>query len=134
MTNTIERNNFILGYLPVNTQWNYTIGANWQHFSENSYQTFVISRNHLNNSSIKYLNNINTPTNLLFDYNSQEIENKIRIENTWRKNGWKVNYGIGCEQASYTNSTYEKIDSMFQISYRKFNFTFCFIDDLLKCQ
>ena len=105
---TIERNNFILGYLPINTQWNYTIGANWQHFSENSYQTIVLSRNHLNNSSIKYLNNIEIPSNIIFDYKSQEIENKLRLENTWRKNGWKINYGLGCEQVTYTNSTYEK--------------------------
>ena len=106
---TIERNNFILGYLPINTQWNYTVGANWQHFSENSYQKIILSRNHLNNSTIKYVNNIEIPSNLIYDYNSQEIENKLRLENTWRKNGWKINYGLGCEQVTYTNSTYEKI-------------------------
>jgi len=106
---TIERNNYILGYLPINTQWNYTVGMNWQHFMEKSYQTVVISRNHLNNSAVKYQDNINETENLLFDYNSQEIENKFRFENTWRNNGWKLNYGMGCEQMTYTNSTFEKI-------------------------
>ena len=44
---TIDRNNYILGNLPVNDQWNYTIGANWKHFSKNSFQNVVISRNKL---------------------------------------------------------------------------------------
>ena len=77
---TFERNEFILGYLPVTTQWNYTIGAKWTHFKENSFQDLVVSRNHLNNSSVKYADNIETNENLLQDYNSQEIENKIRWE------------------------------------------------------
>ena len=106
---TFERNEFILGYLPVTTQWNYTIGAKWTHFKENSFQDLVVSRNHLNNSSVKYADNIETNENLLQDYNSQEIENKIRWENTLRKNGWKINYGIGYEFVEYTNSTFQKI-------------------------
>jgi len=106
---TYERNEYILGYLPVTTQWNYTVGAKWTHFKENSFQDLVISRNQLNNSSVKYAGNIETPENLLQDYNSQEIENKIRWENTYRKNGWKINYGIGYEYVEYTNSTFQKI-------------------------
>ena len=105
---TYERNEYILGYLPVTTQWNYTVGAKWTHFKENSFQDLVISRNQLNNSSVKYTGNIVTPENLLQDYNSQEIENKIRWENTFRKNGWKINYGIGYEYVEYTNSTFQK--------------------------
>ncbi len=104
----INRNNYILGNLPVNTQWNYTLGANWKHFSENSYQTFVVSRNHLTNNSEKYIDNNNIPDQLILKYNSQEIENKIRIENTWRKNNWKWNTGIGYQHATYTNSTFSK--------------------------
>ena len=78
----IERNDYILGNLPVNTQWNYTVGANWTHFGKNSYQTFVASRNMLNNNSIKYQQNIEDPAGKLLDYTSQEIENKFRFENT----------------------------------------------------
>ena len=40
---------------------------------------------------------------------SQEIENKFRFENTYRKNGWKLNFGTGIEHATYTNSTYQRI-------------------------
>lgn len=105
----IIRNNYILGYLPVNTQWNYTLGANWTHFSENSYQTIVLSRNMLNNDAIKYKDNIENPSNLILDYNSREIENKFRFENNYRKNGWKLNYGLGYEFAKYTNSTLNQV-------------------------
>ena len=105
----IRRNNYILGNLPVNTQWNYTVGANWKHFGSNSFQNLVVSRNHLNNRAVKYQGNIEQEEFLLLDYNSQEIENKLRLENTVRKNGWKLNMGVGYENATYTNSTYNKI-------------------------
>ena len=104
----LRRNEYILGNIPVNSQWNYTLGANWTHFSENSYQNIVVSRNHLKNKAIKYQNNVEDPNNLLLDYNSHEIENKVRLENTFRNNGWKINYGIGYENVQYANSTFNK--------------------------
>jgi hypothetical protein len=104
----IDRNNYILGNLPVSEQWNYAIGANWKHYSKNSYQNVVLSRNHLNNSSIKYKDNIENPEELLLDYNSEEIENKLRIESTKRMNGWNWNIGAGFEHVKYTNSTFNK--------------------------
>lgn len=107
---TIERNNYILGYLPITTQWNYASGLNWTRFGENSFQNFVFSRNHLNNRSYKYYDNDETNNEgLLQDYISQEIENKFRFENTFRKNGWKLNYGTGIEFATYTNETFQQI-------------------------
>ena len=105
----IERNNYILGYLPVTTQWNYAIGGNWTHFGDNSFQNFIFSRNHLNNRSVKYKDNIETNENLIQDYLSQEIENKFRFENTIREGGWKINFGTGLEHATYTNNTFQKI-------------------------
>ncbi len=105
----IKRNDYILGYLPVNTQWNYAIGANWTHFSDKSYQTFVLSRNMLNNDAIKYKDNTENPENLILDYNSREIENKFRFENNYQNNGWKLNYGLGYEYAKYTNSTLNNV-------------------------
>ena len=104
----IKNNNYILGYLPVTTQWNYAVGANWTHFNDNSFQNFTFSRNHLNNKSVKYKDNINLEENLLQDYLSEEIENKFRFENTIRKKGWKINFGTGLEYVTYKNSTYQK--------------------------
>ncbi len=50
----LEKNNFILGNLPIQNQWNYTVGVNWLHYSKNSFQTIVVSRNMLNNSASRY--------------------------------------------------------------------------------
>jgi hypothetical protein len=105
----IKNNNYILGYLPVTTQWNYAVGANWTHFKDNSFQNFIFSRNHLNNRSVKYRNNIEEIENLIQDYESEEIENKFRFENTIRQNGWKINFGTGFEQVTFKNSTYQRI-------------------------
>ncbi|MCZ4694234.1 TonB-dependent receptor [Ancylomarina euxinus] len=125
----IERNTYILGNLPVNNQWNYTLGAKWLHYSRNSYQSFIVSRNHLNNEAIKYRNNIEEDDLLLLNYKSQEIENKIKIESTKRKNGWKWNIGSSVDFVEYTNSTFNKkeqngqvvtIDFDSELNFRKF--------------
>ena len=105
----IERNNYILGYIPVTTQWNYAVGMNWTHFKEKSFQNFILSRNHLNNRSVKYKDNIEINENLLQDYLSEEIETKFRFENTTRNNGWKLNFGTGLEAVTYKNKTFQKI-------------------------
>lgn len=104
-----ERNNYILGYIPVTTQRNYAVGMNWTHFKEKSFQNFILSRNHLNNRSVKYKDNVETNENLLQNYLSEEIETKFRFENTIRNNGWKLNFGTGLEAVTYKNNTFQKI-------------------------
>ncbi|MCX6276426.1 MAG: TonB-dependent receptor [Bacteroidetes bacterium] len=98
----------LLNVLPVNEQWNYTVGAVYKQFHPNSYTTLVVSRNHLNNKAIKYFNNDEAKENVIYDFVSQEIENRIRLENTARKKNWKLNYGVGGEYVQYTNDTYRK--------------------------
>ena len=71
---TIERNQYILDYIPVQKQWNYTIGANYKYFSNKGFHTFVLSRNHLNNNAVKYSDNIEIEENIILDYLSEEIE------------------------------------------------------------
>lgn len=118
---TIDRNIYILNNIPENIQWNYTIGANYQHFREKSYQNIVISRSHLSNKAIKYFNNNDSSEdNLRIDYLSEETENKVRIEDTFRSNGWKLNYGVNYEYATYSTDTYNRIivqDSITDINY-----------------
>ena len=62
---TIERNQDILDYIPVQKQWNYTIGGNYKYFSEKGFHTIVLSRNHLNNNAVKYADNIEIENNLI---------------------------------------------------------------------
>ena len=105
----LEYNNYVLNNLPIQNQWNYTVGVNWLHSSKNSFQNIVLSRNMLNNSAYRYKNLIETPENLLLDYKSFEAENKFRFEHTYTKNGWRFNVGLGYEYARYFNSTFNKI-------------------------
>ena len=105
----IKYNNFILGNLPMQGQWNYTMGAVWQHSSKSSIQTLVASRNMLNNRAYRYKDRIEEPQNLLQDYTSFEAENKLRFEHTYSKNGWRWNVGVGYEYAKYFSDTYQKL-------------------------
>lgn len=108
-TNQIKYNNFILGNLPMQGQWNYTMGAVWQHSSKSSIQTLVASRNMLNNRAYRYKDRIEETQNLLQDYISFEAENKLRFEHTYLKNGWRWNIGVGYEFAKYFSDTYQKL-------------------------
>jgi len=104
-----ELNDYFLDNIPTQDQWNYTIGVNYLHYSENSNQRFVLSRNMLKNISRKFEDNIEMDQNLLFDYASTEAENKFRFENTWRKNGFKILSGVGAEYAKFTSDTYNNL-------------------------
>jgi CarboxypepD_reg-like domain/TonB-dependent Receptor Plug Domain len=104
-----QQQRYILGYLPVNDQWNYTIGAVFKHYRENSYDTWVLSRSFLNNVAYKYLNNIEVDSLKVLDYSSYEADNKFRFENTARPfNGLKTNFGLSLDLGQYYNSTYRK--------------------------
>jgi len=106
---TREFNAFLLNNIPVQNQWNYAIGANWLHYSKNSYQNIVISRNMLKNMATRYVGNVESEANKLLDYSSFEAENKLRLEHTVNWQGWKLNTGFGYEYARYNNSTFNQI-------------------------
>jgi hypothetical protein len=106
--NDTEEQQYILDYLPVNNQWNYTVGGVYKHYRDKGYHTLVLSRNHLNNKSYKYQNNIEVDSLKILDYNSDEIETKLRYENTIRTDaGYKINFGAGLEYAQYLNNTFQ---------------------------
>lgn len=116
--NKTEEQRYILGYLPEYEQWNYTIGAVFKHYKEKGYDTWVLSRNYLNNVSNKYKNNIELDSLKTFDYKSHEIENKFRYEhNTQTSNGYKINYGLGLEYVRYYNYTRKSLSSGSQLIY-----------------
>ena len=108
--NETREQRYILNNLPSSDQWNYTIGAVYKHFEDNSFQTYVVSRSMLNNEAEKYINNdASTENNLTLRYKSQEIENKFRFENTTRINDWKIVAGINYEFAKYNNTTFNRV-------------------------
>lgn len=109
----VKQQRYILGNLPVNTQWNYTNGLVYKRYRKNGYHTFVLSRNMLNNVSFKYQDNDESKLKLQ-DFKSQESENRFRYENNIRtEEGWKINYGVNIDRARYfvENNTNDLVGS-----------------------
>ena len=112
----LARNEYILNNLPINEQWNYSMGGTWKHFFDNSNLFFVMSRSHLNNSSEKYLDFTDESSQKTLDYKSQEIENKTRIEYHSSLGSYMINIGTNLEDATYINNStqsYTSGDSLF---------------------
>ncbi|KFD40016.1 TonB-dependent receptor [Schleiferia thermophila] len=105
--NETEEQRYILSYLPVFNQWNYSIGARYTYFGKKSFTNVVLSRFMLNNESFKYPDNNETLQKLL-DYRSREIENKLRIENFARLGRLKITTGGLIEEVKYNTSTVDR--------------------------
>ncbi|MFN6114550.1 MAG: TonB-dependent receptor [Flavobacteriales bacterium] len=104
---TFERNRYILGNLPDNDQWNYTVGARYDRFVKKGFHTVVVSRSHLFNEATKYRDNDDSdPSALLLRYGSTEEENKVRYEAVMNYGAWRFVGGAGYEHARYTTDTY----------------------------
>ncbi len=119
---TLKRNKVVLNTVPVNSQWNYTIGASYKYFGENATHLFVVSRNELKNEAVKYFMNDETPNNLLLDYDSKETETKFRYENDFNTDSnYKINLGVNLETATYLNNTYRKVANTQGVFEDRFN-------------
>ena len=74
-----------------------------------------MSRSHLNNTAVKHEDYADLSSIKIIDYESQEIENKSRIEYNFRENNIKFNVGLNLEDATYLNSTQRIITSGYSI-------------------
>jgi len=108
--NETEFQRYILGYIPTQEQYSYTVGAVYRHFRTNGSDMVVLSRNYLNNTQYKYLNNDESdPANKTFDYQSGEGDIRLRYERTvvW-PGSFRVSYGAGTEMSRYRNDTFRQ--------------------------
>ncbi len=108
--NETEYQRYILGYIPTQEQYSYTVGAVYRHFRSNGSDMVVLSRNYLNNTQYKYLNNDDSnPANKTYDYQSGEGDIRLRYERTivW-PNSLRLSYGAGTEMSRYRNDTYRQ--------------------------
>ena len=103
-----ESQRYILGYLPIYKQWNYTVGAVYKHFGNTYFDTWALSRNMLRNNNFKYQDNDESLPKTL-DYTSDEAENKLRFERAYTTLPVKLLVGGGVMMARYTNSTYKQL-------------------------
>lgn len=128
---TIKRNRYLLSNIPEQDQWNYTVGANYKKYSERGFQRFVLSRSEWSNRGIKYFQNSGLPSDLLLDYQSKEVGQKFRYENKINFEKEYINFGLGIEHSSYTNTTFQRVVNNFstaivnyysKLSIMKYNF------------
>lgn len=102
--NETESQRYLLNVIPEQKQIFYTMGLKYRYFTENGSWTFVLSRNMLINLSTKYKDNDKNGFKTL-DYSSQEAENKFRVENVKRINGFKITSGFSYEYDKYNNKS-----------------------------
>jgi hypothetical protein len=108
--NETDFQRYILGYIPVQKQYTYTVGAVYRHFRSNGSDMLVLSRNYLNNTQFKYLNNDDTnPDNLTYNYKSGEGDIRLRYEsNAIYPGSFRISYGAGADMSRYRNDTFRK--------------------------
>ncbi len=100
---------YLLDNLPYTSQWNYATGLKLKKFRDNGFWTFILSRNMLNNRSYKYFqNDESNPDNVIYDYTSQESENKFRAENSIFKKTFTLKYGVNYEYSRFLVDTYDE--------------------------
>lgn len=110
-------NQYILRANPVLNQWNYTVGASLKHLIKDGFMTVALSRNMFFNGASRYSDNSKESGPKLFDFGSNEIENKLRLDVNQFKNGWKYSYGVSSQYVKYNASIYnvikqESVDSL----------------------
>lgn len=110
--NKTEYQRYILDYIPVQEQYSYVFGLVFKHYRDNGFDTWVLSRNYLNNSQYKDVNNISSDSSRILDYLSGEGEVKSRYERTITgEKNLRLTYGAGLDYAHYRNSTYRRVFS-----------------------
>jgi hypothetical protein len=108
--NDTEFQRYILDYIPVQEQYSYVFGLVLKHYRKNGYDSWVVSRNYLNNTQYKYQDNIKADSSKLFDYLSGEGEIKARYERTIiGEDGFRLTFGAAYNYAHYRNSTFRKV-------------------------
>lgn len=105
----------ILDYLEVQKQWNYTQGARLDMYGEKGVWSIILSRNHLNNRSFKHLNN-DESLPLTRDYESEEIENKLRVERKRFAGALTMGSGFNIDLSDHSVRSITPLDSAEQTS------------------
>lgn len=108
--NSTPENEYIVRSQPLIKQWNYTNGFALKRLINNGYVNIALSRNMFNNQFDKFENQQNNDeTKRTLGLNSQEIENKLRIDVNKFINGWKFSYGVVGQYTKYYNKLYNKL-------------------------
>jgi hypothetical protein len=98
---------YVLNSNPTINQWSYTVGASIRHQVKNGFVSVALSRNMMDNKLDKFEDNQDPKeSERTLKLQSQEIENKLRIDVNKNKNGLKFSYGGVAQLVDYNNSTF----------------------------
>src|SRR5690606_14613929 len=89
---------------PNINQWTYTFGATLRRLLKNGYWNLSLSRNSLDNTVDKFMDNerpVENERTLLI--RSNETENKLRFDVTGNINSWKITYGAVAQFVEFDN-------------------------------
>ncbi|MFY0672282.1 MAG: TonB-dependent receptor [Bacteroidia bacterium] len=88
-----------VGYIPEGNQQVYAYGVNYKHYLDNSFYSFVVSRNGFNSEADKFKNNNRgVEEDRLLKYRSRTKETHVRFEHNIYKGNLEFKYG-----ANFTN-------------------------------
>ena len=109
---------YILRNSPNINQWNYTVGAIVKRRISNGVMNISASRNMFNNRLDRWREGkTNNEDFRAFQLNSQEIENKFRLDVSKYIGNWKYAYGGMFQYVKYNNYTFNKISVQPLISF-----------------
>jgi hypothetical protein len=103
-------NEYILRSNPLINQWSYTTGFSVRHLIKDGYINVALSRNMFENQLDKFEdNNGGIEEFRTLKAESQEIENKLRLEVNKYVNKWKYSYGLVSQYVKYNNDYYNQV-------------------------
>lgn len=102
-------NVYILRSNPKIDQWNYTFGVSLKRLIKNGYLNVALSRNMFNNEANQFEDNVEEETKRTLGLQSQEIENKLRIDVNKYVNDWKFSYGIVGQYVKFNIGLFNKV-------------------------
>ncbi len=95
---------YILRSNPSINQWNYTVGFSLQRLLENGFMNISASRNMFDNRLDRFEDNrTGDETARVFKSQSQEIENKLRLDVNKFLGKWEYSYGAMLQYVKYNN-------------------------------
>lgn len=104
-------NIYILRSNPMIDQWNYTFGVSLKRLITNGYLNVALSRNMFDNEANQFEDNIEEETKRTLGLQSQEIENKLRIDVNKYVNDWKFSYGLVGQYVKFNINLFNKLSN-----------------------
>lgn len=101
---------YVLRSNPFINQDSYTLGVSLRRLVDNGYVNVAVSRNFFNNRLDKFEDGINGDESLrTLGVDSDEVENKLRVDMNKSVNGWKYSYGMMTQYVQFSNDLFNVV-------------------------